>query len=219
MSAVESVKEDVGRETPRPIKKRYAIPLGLLTIVFLLMIWLSIRGTWADTTPRNPVTSSEGALTQLYLAPSGKQIRSALVIDHPIDEVWNVVTDYDHFSEIFPHVCHTDIRRESDGRFHLSGSAVANCFGTWPFEVHITHHESPKQYIAEWAEPHLDLTVNRGSWTLTPLSGNRTLAVYTLEAEVKQFPGFIVRSALLMRVDGVIGAVAREVARRQGSLL
>ena len=61
--------------------------------------------------------------------------------------------------------------------------------------------------------------MNRGSWTLTPLSGNRTLAVYTLEAEVKQFPGFIVRSALLMRVDGVIGAVAREVARRQGSLL
>ncbi|MFM7165721.1 MAG: SRPBCC family protein [Planctomycetaceae bacterium] len=205
---------DACDKTTRRVQKRFAVPAGIVALLLLLMTWLSIRGEWADTEPQNPMTSSEGAITQLFLAPSGKVVRSAVVIDFPRDEVWKVVTDYERFSEIFPHVCHTNISRDPDGRFHLSGSAEASCFGTWPFDVHISHREGSDECVAEWDNPHLDLTVNRGSWTLTSLPDNRTLAVYTLAAEVRQFPGFVVRSGLLMRIDGVVAAVAREVAKR-----
>jgi hypothetical protein len=209
--AEQSIVAAPGPEPERRFKKRITIPAALLT---LLIAWLVIRGTWADTTPRNPSSSAEGAVTQLFQGPQGPQIRSALVIDYPIGEVWAVVTDYDRFAEIFPHVCHTTISRDGDGRYHLSGSAAESWFGEWPFDVHIAHHETPQKCTAEWDDPYQDLRVNRGSWTLTPLGADRTLAVYTLEAEVGSFPNFIVRNALLLRVDGVPAAVAREVAKR-----
>ena len=200
--------------THRRVKKRLAIPLGLLFLVTAVIAWLAVLGTWAETEPRDPKLSSEGIITQLLKVGDGKQVRAATVINHPIDDVWAVVTDYEHFSEIFPHVCHTDMDRLGDGSCRLSGAASAGIFGEWPFHVHIKHQQSPDAYVASWDEPFEDLKVNRGSWTLKPLDEDRTLAVYALETKVGKYPDFIVRSALMLRQDAVVGAIARAVEHR-----
>jgi hypothetical protein len=205
-----------GNNAPRRFRKRITIPATLLGLLVFLSIYMFIKGTWADATPRNPSRADEGVITQLYQGPRGKQIRCALVIDFRVEDVWAVITDYAKFSEIFPHVCHTEFSRDADGTCNLVGTAAASIFGNWPFEVRIAHTESSAKYVAEWDNPSADLPVNRGSWTLTPLDNERTLAVYTLEAAVGRFPDFIVRDALLMRIGGVVTAVAREVEKRHG---
>ena len=57
------------------------------------------------------------------------------------------------------------------------------------------------------------MRVNRGSWVLTPLDGNRTLLVYSLEVKIASYPDFLINNILLSRQPGVLRAV---IARLQG---
>ena len=66
----------------------------------------------------------------------------------------------------------------------------------------------PGQFEASWDGPTGSVTVNRGSWTVTPMGQGRTLLVYSLEAEIAPFPNFVVRNVQLSREMEVVGAVA-----------
>src|SRR5262245_17386922 len=87
----------------RRLKKRWLIPGVILGALLVLLVWAFIRGTWADTTPRDPASPADGIITQLIKTPEGhKPVRCAVLLDHPLDEVWKAVTDYEHYGEIFP---------------------------------------------------------------------------------------------------------------------
>ncbi len=193
----------------RHLRKRVVIPSLIGVLLLIALAVAVVRGTWADRETRNPSSSAEGPLTQLYQTPDGhKQARCALVIDRPIERVWAVVTDYDHFAAIFPMVASASAERAPDGRYRLTGVATSP-LGSWEFTAHVRHDELPIQKVASWDEPSGRLTVNRGSWTLTLLGADRTLLVYALEVEVPPYPAFVVRNVLLSRVDGAVRAVAR----------
>jgi len=200
---------------PHRIKKRLLIPGIMIGTIVLLIIAAFIRGTWANSQPRDAASSSDGILTTLYQTPDGrKSVRCSRVFDEPIDRVWGVVTDYVHFAEIFPTLATAHIEKDPDGRFHFTGTAQQAVLGKWAFDIHITHAESPSKKVASWDEPGGDATVNRGSWTLTPLGADKTLAVYTLDTEVRKVPAFIVRNALLSRQPLVVQAVVDRLNRK-----
>src|SRR5262249_54447913 len=157
------------------------IPAVVLGVLAVLVLWAYVRGTWADREPRNPSSSAEGILTQLYLAPDGrKQVRCAVILDYPPKKVWEVITDYEHFPEIFPTVGRAEVAREPDGRYHWVGT-VTSPVGDYPIDIHIRHEEAPDKFVASWDGPTDKVTVNRGSWTVTPAGPGRTLLVYALE--------------------------------------
>jgi|GEM_PF-1826301 uncharacterized membrane protein len=215
-SGIPDASEPAG-EPPRRLRKRIVIPTCLLVILVGLMIWGVIRGNWADPVVKNPATSSDGIVTQLYQEPDGtKLVRCAVVLEYPIDDVWSVVTDYLHFSEIFSHVCHTEIHRDADGLYHLKGTATAGLIGEWPFEVAIRHTENAKERTSLWDNPSEQLRQNSGSWTLTSLDTERTLVVYSLSVQAYPYPDFLVRNAFLSKLPGIVDAVAREVGKRHG---
>src|SRR5262249_13942520 len=86
------------------LRKRVVVPLVLLAVLAVLVLVLVVRGTWADTVPKNPTSAAEGTISQLYQSPDGrKQVRCARVLDFPAPIVWQVVTDYNHFGDIFPY--------------------------------------------------------------------------------------------------------------------
>jgi uncharacterized protein YndB with AHSA1/START domain len=200
--------QPAGTPPARRVKKRLLIPAAVLGVLAVLVLWAYVRGTWADREPRNPLSSAEGVLTQLYLAPEGrKQVRCAVILDYPPRKVWEVITDYEHFAEIFPTVSRAEVTREPDGRYHWVGT-VTSPVGGYPIDIHIRHEERPGQFEASWDGPTGSVTVNRGSWTVTPMGQGRTLLVYSLEAEIAPFPNFVVRNVQLSREMEVVGAVA-----------
>lgn len=202
---------------PRRLKKRQILPLVLLALVAGFLAWASVRGSWADTVAKDPRSPADGTVCQLYQSPDGhKQVRCALLVDAPVEQVWAVVTDYEHFDEIFPYLQSTHAVREADGRYHLTGTAAAPVYGSWTFDTHLTHREGPPVYVVSWDEPGAELTCNRGSWTLTPTGPNQTLIVYLLELEVRHFPRFAVRNVLLDRVPAVVSAVAKRLQTQAG---
>ena len=198
---------------PGRIRKRIAIPTVFIVVVVLLLLWGTIRGNWADSRSRNPSSAADGVLTQLLRSADGrKQIRAAVIVTGPPDRVWNVVTDYDRFSEVFPNIRASKGVRDPDGRWHLTGE-IRSIVGRWPMDLHVQHEEAPGRFIASWDEPHGAWRVNRGSWVLTQHGAGETLVEYNLELKVSPFPDFVVRAVLLGQLKPVMRAVASRVER------
>src|SRR5262249_42777143 len=147
----------------RRLKKRILIPGLIVGLLALLLLWAVVRGTWADTTPRDPKTSEEGIVCHLYQNPDGRKVvRCAKVLDYPAEQVWAVVTDYEHFDEIFPTVESGKIQGKDKGRFQWNGE-VTSLVGTWKVELDITHKESTDKKVASWKGTGEGVSVLEGS--------------------------------------------------------
>jgi uncharacterized protein YndB with AHSA1/START domain len=207
---------------PRRLKKRVLIPVVLLGLLLLLFAWLFVRGTWADSTARNPHSAAEGPVVQLLTGePGRKEVRCALIVDRPPAEVWAVLTDYPHFADFFRYVSRIEVKSRTDQEVHLEGLAHSRLWGDWPFEVKVHHQTWPDKgaYVASWDDPDEELPVNRGSWVLEPAGGGRdkTLIVYTLQIETRHYPAFLVRNVLLDRIARIVVSARDEVQRRASS--
>jgi uncharacterized protein YndB with AHSA1/START domain len=207
--------------TPAPgrrrVKKRILIPFIVLGLLLALFAWLYVRGTWADTVARNPQTSAEGTITQLYRTPQGDvQVRCAIVIDAPAAKVWAVVRDYANHPRFLPYVSAMEVVPKEGDRVYLTGTAHSRLWGDWSFAVHVDHKAVPdKEYVASWDEPGEGMAVDRGSWTLTATAPNQTLVVYALQVEAAGYPNFFVRNLFLDRLHKVLEGLRNEVNKRQ----
>jgi hypothetical protein len=215
-SAAQPPKPEQPTPPPRRVKKRFLIPGIVLGLIALLVVGAYVRGTWADTTPRDPVSVEDGIICQLYQTPEGhKPVRCAVLLDHPIDKVWKVLSNYSEWHEVFPTLASQPLTvqrgvPEGDGHFggHVSGVA-SSLLGDWPFSIHVTEKLLPNERVISWTggKPNEDVRVIRGSFTLTPREGNKTLLVYSLEVELARYPNFLVRNVLLGRQPGVVRAL------------
>jgi uncharacterized membrane protein len=150
----------------------------------------------------------------LYRPPEGEaQVRCAVVLDRPLETVWAVVTDYDHYADIFPTLTEAEGKSGADGG-ELRGSARAWPLGSWPVEIRFRHDVTPDRRVASWDSPGGDLVVNRGSWTLTRLPNGRTLLVYALTVRSASFPRVVINNVLLDRNPQAVAAARDAVARR-----
>lgn len=197
------------------MRKRILIPTILILGVIGLLICGVVRGNWTDAESRTPSSPADGVKTQLLqTSEGGKLIHAAAIVSAPPERVWKVVTDYDHFSEIFAHLSASKGVRDPDGRWHLTGE-VRSIAGRWAMDAHIRHEESPTRYVASWDEPYGAWKINRGSWVVTPHGAGESLLEYRLELSVSPFPDFIVRAVLLDQLKPVMKAVANRLRRDQ----
>ena len=197
------------------MKMGIVIPLVFIAGVSAFLIWGIVRGNWSDTQPRNPSSTADGVMAQLLRTAEGrKQIHASVIVSAPPERVWKVVTDYDHFSDVFPNIGTSKGVRDPDGRWHVTGE-VRSIVGRWPMDVHVRHEESTAGFVASWDEPHGAWKVNRGSWVVTQHGTGETLLEYNLELKVSPFPDFVVRAVLLGQLKPVVRAVANRVERDQ----
>jgi uncharacterized protein YndB with AHSA1/START domain len=200
---------------PKRIRKRIVIPAAFIGVVTAFLVWGIVRGNLADPQPRNPSSAADGVMTQLIRNTDGrKQIRAVIIIKAPPERVWNVLTNYDRFSEVFPNISASKGVRDPDGRWHVTGE-VRSIVGRWPMDVHVRHDESPSKFTASWDEPYGAWKVNRGSWVVTPHGSGETLLEYNLDLSVSPFPDFVVRAVLLEQLKPVVKAVAKRAEQDQ----
>ncbi len=210
------MKDILDSPVPPPakrMKKRIGIPAAFIGAVVILLTWGIIRGSCTDPEARNPSSAADGIVTQLLQTPAGqKQIRAAVIVSASPDRVWKVVTDYDHFSDVFPNISSSKGVHDPDGRWHVTAE-VHSMVGSWPMDLHVLQEESAGKSVASWDEPHGVWKVNRGSWVVTPHGNGETLLEYNLELKVSPFPDFVVRAVLLEQLKPVLRAVANQAGR------
>ena len=182
------------------------ILLGVAAVLAFAVGALWIRATWATAAERNPSSAADGAVTRLFRAPDGRRVvRSAVVIDRPIDRVWKGMNDPSTYSGMFPEA---GIQAETlpDGRIHVS-HPKSTAAGTWSVDLHLRREEARRALV--WDDPSPDVPVNRGDWSVVALGPDRTLLVALLDIEVARIPNVLLRNLLLSREGAVLEAVAR----------
>lgn len=167
-----------------------------------------VRGSRATGVERNPASSAEGAVLQLFITPEGRKvIRGAVVIDRPLGRVWKAMNDPSRYAEMVPSA---GLRAETlvDGTIHVSHSKPTAA-GTWTVDLHLRRVETPDRRALVWDDPTAETPVNRGDWSVRPLGEDRTLLVALLDIEAARIPGVLLRNLLLCREGKVLEAVAR----------
>src|SRR5436309_1487008 len=99
------IPDSLTQPPPRHIRIRIGIPAVLIGVVMALLLWGIIRGNWTDPESRDPSSAADGVVTQLLRTAEGRKlIRAAVIVRATPDRVWKVVTDYDHFADVFPNI-------------------------------------------------------------------------------------------------------------------
>ena len=201
---------------PVPWSKRLLSALAVSLPLLVFLGWAYARGTYADAEERNPADSAAGPVRQLYQTPDGhKHVRCSIVIDAPAKEAWGVITDYEHFREIFARLTEASFARRPAGRRELTGALRSRLWGTYEFTTVVRHEESADRFVASWDQPGGDLQVNRGRWEVRALGADRCLLVLMLEASVAKAPDFVLRDVLLGRVKPVLAALRDRTMAKQ----
>lgn len=198
----------------RRARRRYIIPLVLLSILFAAVIAAVVHGSWADRMPRDPKSPADGIICRLYQPPDGPwQVRCAMVLDYSPEKVWAVITDYDHFAEIFPTLESAEHERLEGGKVRLQGMA-RSALGNWPYDIEVSHEVEGERRHSHWEGESGDVQKLRGSWTVTPAGPGQTLLVYASHVEIKRYPDWVVVNAMFARQPKVMEAVADRLAQR-----
>ena len=179
------------------------LAIGLPALLLGYAVW---RGTW---TYGGAVALQPGqGYARLERDAAGNTVmRCRFATDLPAARVRAAVTDYAHFEAIFPWL--TGLKAEDEGPEgeRLQGW-VRTWLGSFPFKCHITHTTQGGVFRAAWDEPCGSLTLNRGSWEVAAEPGDRGCTVtYTLEVDLADFPTFLIRCAVLRKLDTVVNAV------------
>jgi hypothetical protein len=194
----------------RLLRSRW-LPGTVALLLGLVVLTVVVRGTWADTSPRDPGSIAEGPVCQVFQDAEGKQVRCAIRLPFSLDEVWAVITDYDHFGDVCPYLHRTQIEPEPDGKCRLQTAVDSPLGSRVPFSVQMHYQQDLYQYVASWDQPEGALLVNRGRWELTPVSPRETLLVLCMEVQMRGVPTCLLRTISLQRLPVVARAVAERL--------
>jgi ribosome-associated toxin RatA of RatAB toxin-antitoxin module len=101
----------------------------------------------------------------------------SIVIDAPVEKVFQVITDYDHYAEFLPEVrrIHTSDRKGNEVKVHYELEVMKTIRYTLKMQEH-----APARVQWSFVEGEF-MKDNRGSWTLEPAGEGKTRATYAIE--------------------------------------
>lgn len=191
----------------RPRRRWLLFPIVLLTLFLLAIGWAYHRGTSAEETARNPASANE-PVSQLYRTADGHTtVRAAMLLDHPREKVWEVVTDFANYDRFLPYLKGVTVSPGEGGDL-VAGEAKSAFGGYWDFRLTAKRDRSGGAWTVRWDERgDGQVRVNRGGWTLEEPEPGRTLLALDLEAEVQGTQTWVLRNFFLYRLRQVMQAV------------
>lgn len=212
------------------LRKRVLIP-GLVAIAAASLLCRDVVRAMPSSAD-DPTQPSQGVHCAVRKLRDGSTpVRCVLILDHPRERVWSVITDYERYPQIFPFVRAVKGRREGPTRYHLDAVASSPLYSTWPFRVTIEHVGGPdhpdakdraRPWSTRWDDPSGKLTTERGSWILAALGPDsrtvtgsapapRTLLAYTLDLKIAHVPALVTDNILMDNLPKVLLAVKQRL--------
>jgi hypothetical protein len=193
--------------------RRNKLLLACLAVVALTLALTAAaiaRGTWAEDEPRDPDRLGEPLAQVLQLPDGSRQVRAAIRLAQPLDEVWVAITDYDHYGDICSFIRAAEVKHGPDG-CRVRGTAVTGVPLSLPFTIELRHRQDLLEYESSWDEASGDVLVNRGAWLLRPAGDGGTLLSLSLEVQVRGVPTWLLRNISRGRLRAVLRAVERRL--------
>ncbi len=198
---------------PRPKRRLPRILLGVLLVCLLLFAGYYVHGTWAAATPRDPDTVQQGVVCQLVKGEDGgTDIRTSILIPVPVETAWRILSNYEEWERLFKTIRKKQVAEKLNENQHHVVSDVLTPLGTISLDFVVTHEKTEDGgYRAWWDAPTRELPVNHGTIRLEPKGSDRTLLVYTIRKQYRQYPQFLVNNMLLRQQPDLVRTLARRM--------
>ncbi len=140
------------------------------------------------------IEKGELSLVESYRSGRLRQVTVMGLIKASPDEVWKVLTDYNHYTRFLPNLANLEIVRRSGKdavlayELEVPGSNI---------EYTLVHHHTPRRRIdIRLADDEGDIQTGAWRWELIPsAAGKSTIVVYTLYSDVRE-SSWIIRQVL-----------------------
>jgi hypothetical protein len=193
------------------MRRRLFLPGLLLVAAFALLLVLFVRGTWAQASVPEPQSVESGPIARVVQLPDGsKDVCAAIRLGFPLDEVWQVITDYDNYGDICSFIQVAEMTRGPDN-CKVTGQVKSLPIGSPLFTVEMKHEQELFEYRSLWDQASGNVQVNRGGWIARPIGNAETLLMIRLEVQVRWVPGFVLRNLSRYRLCEVLRAVQRRL--------
>ena len=190
--------------------RRLLVPALTVLLLTGLGLTVFVRGTWADAAPREPASARDGPIARVVQTAEGKEVCAAIRLPFPTDEVWQAITDYEHYGDICSFIHGAELTRGPDG-CRVVGQARTPLPSDVPFTIELKHEQELFEYRSSWDECSGDVLVNRGGWVVRPAGEDETLLMLRLEVQVRGLPTFLLRNLSRHRLCDVLRAVHRRL--------
>jgi hypothetical protein len=153
-------------------------------------------------------------------------------VDEPPARVFAALADFAHWSEFMPFMSRSEARREADGSF-LCSQSLALPTGERHYQIRAQIRAQIRTQIraqaaaaaegsgegAAWSVTWSyvpgsgDIAAQRGSWTLLPLAGGRTLAVLRLVSDPGGLSAWLSDRAMTKSIPWIFNGLRQQVQR------
>lgn len=142
----------------------------------------------------------------------------------PADQVVRVVTDYDNFARFMPYVRHSRVDGREPGRvrhreeLNLPLLLRDRYYRVWASLPITTTVNGRTETTVRWEyEPGSgNIVTTGGSWTITTLAPNRSVACYRVRADIDApLPDWVTNIVTRVALPDVITRIRTEIRRRQ----
>jgi ribosome-associated toxin RatA of RatAB toxin-antitoxin module len=167
---------------------------GAYFLIWILGLATTIQAAESKTSEERRAALERGEIvmdlkqhpaTKVYL-PTGQ-----CLVEASMDEVWNIITDFDTFQEYLPHVvyyrpvCWKDNRLLVDCRVKVAGLG---------FEYRLAYDINEHEHATYWYFVSGPIRDSQGYWRIEPYDARRVLVTYTTTLDVgRAMPGFLER--------------------------
>jgi hypothetical protein len=192
-------------------RRRLLLPALSVLLIAALALGVWVRGTYAGATATEPASTSEGPIASVVRLPDGsRDVCAAIRLAFPMDEVWQVITDYDHYGDICWFMHDTEMERSPDGG-KITARVQTPLPRDVPFSIELKNEQDLFEYRSTWDQASGDVLVNRGGWIARPVGERETLLLIRLEVQMRGVPTFLLRNLSRYRLCEVLRAVKRRL--------
>ncbi len=134
-----------------------------------------------------------------------------VVIDAPIEKVFQIISDYDHYAEFLSEVkrIHTSDRKGNEVKVHYEIEVMKTIKYTLKM-----HEQPPKRVDWSFVEGEF-MKDNHGSWQLEPAGEGKTKATYSIEMKLGALvPNSIVKALVENSLPKMLEAFKKRAESR-----
>ena len=134
-----------------------------------------------------------------------------IVIDAPIEKVFQVISDYDRYAEFLPEVkrIHTSDRKGNEVKVHYEIEVMKTIKYTLKMQ-----EQGPNRVDWSFVEGEV-MKDNHGSWTLEPAGEGKTRATYSIEMKLGALvPNSIVKALVENSLPKMLDAFKKRAENR-----
>jgi hypothetical protein len=182
-----------------------------------MLTWCVVVGLCPDIIRRNPATPAEGIVCQVYQPPGEPaQARGAVVVPFPLEEVWAVVTDYEHYGDVCSSIHGAAVTYDPGGPTMLTGQGDTLLRGRMPFRVQMDYERRLDRWTVTWTGDGGKVD-NRGRWVLTPTERAESLVELEQDVCVDGIQPVFIRTFLMPRMRQSLALLCERLENGPGN--